>query len=75
MAEITLFGAKGSGSIAVEAAFTLLGVPYSLVEGATWTDEEARQWSPPARTGRGVRHGSWNQRQESDCLRLEPGLG
>lgn len=39
---IALYGAKGSGSIAVEAALTLLGLPYSLIEGATWVEESAR---------------------------------
>jgi GST-like protein len=39
---ITLYGAEGSGSIAVEAALTLLGIPYSLIEGATWVEESAR---------------------------------
>jgi len=39
---ITLYGAEGSGSIAVEAALTLLGIPYSLVDGATWAEESAR---------------------------------
>jgi len=32
----TLFGAKGSGSAAIEAALTLAGVPFRQVEGATW---------------------------------------
>jgi GST-like protein len=36
---LTLYGTQASGSIAVEAALTLLGVPYKLVEGATWADE------------------------------------
>lgn len=39
----TLYGAKGSGSIAIEAALTLLDIPYTLVEAATWEDEQARQ--------------------------------
>ena len=38
---LTVYGAAGSGSIAVEATLTLLGLPYSLVEGATWVDESA----------------------------------
>ena len=29
---LTLYGAAGSGSVAVEAALTLLGVPYELIE-------------------------------------------
>jgi GST-like protein len=44
---ITLYGAEGSGSIAVEAALTLLGVPYSLVEGATWAETSARERVAP----------------------------
>jgi GST-like protein len=39
MSEMTLYGAEGSGSIAVEAALTLAGVPYTLIEGATWAEE------------------------------------
>lgn len=44
---LTLYGAQASGSIAIEAALTLLGVPYSLVEGATWADDEARDRVAP----------------------------
>jgi GST-like protein len=40
---ITLYGAEASGSIAVEAALTLLGIPYALIEGATWAEESARE--------------------------------
>jgi GST-like protein len=40
---ISLYGAEGSGSVAVEAALTLLGIPCSLVEGATWAEESARE--------------------------------
>lgn len=43
MNSITLYGAEASGSIAVEAALTLLGIPYELVEGATWVEESARE--------------------------------
>ena len=39
---LTLYGAVASGSIAVEATLTLLGIPYALVEGATWAEEAAR---------------------------------
>lgn len=35
----TVFGAKGSGSIPVEATLTLLGLPYEVVEAATWRGE------------------------------------
>jgi GST-like protein len=47
-APLTLYGAQASGSIAVEATLTLLGVPYSLIEGATWAEEEARERVAPA---------------------------
>ena len=47
MAPLTLYGAVGSGSIAVEAALTLLGVPYDLVEGATWAEASARDRVAP----------------------------
>ncbi len=47
MTPITLYGAKASGSIAVEAALTLLGIPYSIVEGATWHEESARERVAP----------------------------
>ena len=40
---LTLYGATASGSIAVEAALTLLGMPYTLIEGATWADPAARE--------------------------------
>lgn len=46
-APVTLYGAAGSGSIAVEAALTLLGVPYALIEGATWVEESARDRVAP----------------------------
>lgn len=42
-APLTLYGAVASGSIAVEAALTLLDIPYTLVEGATWEQESARE--------------------------------
>jgi GST-like protein len=32
----TLFGALGSGSVPVEAAMTLIGLPYQVVEAPTW---------------------------------------
>lgn len=40
---ITLYGAAASGSIAVEAAMTLLDIPYTLIEGATWVEASARE--------------------------------
>ncbi|MES2036091.1 MAG: glutathione S-transferase family protein [Pseudomonadota bacterium] len=33
---LTIFGAAGSGSVPVEAAMTLIGLDYEVVEGATW---------------------------------------
>ncbi|MEO8304740.1 MAG: glutathione S-transferase N-terminal domain-containing protein [Betaproteobacteria bacterium] len=47
LTQITLYGAQGSGSVAVEAAMTLLGIPYTLVEGATWAEEVARDRVAP----------------------------
>ncbi|SFG85065.1 GST-like protein [Duganella sp. CF458] len=40
--EIVLYGAAASGSVAVEAAVTLLGTPFQLIEGETWSSEAAR---------------------------------
>jgi GST-like protein len=40
---ITLYGAAASGSVAVEAALTLLQIPFQVIEGATWSSEEARE--------------------------------
>lgn len=36
----TVFGAAGSGSVPVEAALTLLGLPYEVVEAPAW-DQDA----------------------------------
>jgi len=44
---LTLYGAAASGSVAVEAALTLLGLPYTLIEGATWAEEAARDRVAP----------------------------
>ncbi len=33
---LTVYGALGSGSVPVEAALTLIGLPYKVVEAATW---------------------------------------
>lgn len=38
---LTLYGARGSGAAAVEAALVLLGEPYRVVEAATWLPESA----------------------------------
>lgn len=42
-ARLRVYGARGSGSVAVEAALVLLGMPYELVEGATWASAAARE--------------------------------
>lgn len=38
----TVYGAAGSGSVPVEAALTLIGEPYRVVEAATWEGEAER---------------------------------
>ena len=40
---VLLYGAAASGSVAVEAALTLLDIPFQLVEGETWSSEAARE--------------------------------
>ena len=47
MAQLVVYGAEGSGSIAVEAMLVLLGIPYTLIEGATWAEEAARDRVAP----------------------------
>ena len=47
MASLTLYGAQGSGSVAVEAALTLLDIPFELVAGATWAEPAARDRVAP----------------------------
>jgi GST-like protein len=42
LAALTLYGAAGSGSLAVEAVLALLEIPYTLVEAVTWEEEQAR---------------------------------
>jgi len=39
---IIVYGAKGSGSVAVEAALTLMELPYEVVEAAPWVGEAER---------------------------------
>ena len=51
---ITLYGAQGSGSVAVEAALTLLDIPYALIEGQTWVEAAARERVAPANPMRQV---------------------
>jgi GST-like protein len=41
--ELVLYGAAASGSVAVEAALTMLNIPFKLIEGATWASEAARE--------------------------------
>ncbi len=53
-ATIELYGAQASGSIAVEAALTLIGLPYRLIEGATWAQESARERVAPVNSMRQV---------------------
>jgi GST-like protein len=51
---IELYGAEASGSIAVEAALTLIGLPYKLIEGAPWAQESARERVAPVNAMRQV---------------------
>ncbi len=37
---LTLFGAKGSGAVAVEAALILIGQPYELIDSYTWDQDD-----------------------------------
>ena len=39
MSEYVIYGAAGSGSVPVEAALTLLGEPFSVVERVVWADK------------------------------------
>ncbi len=39
----TVYGAQGSGSVAVEAALTLLGLPYVVIETPPWGTPEERE--------------------------------
>jgi GST-like protein len=47
---LTLYGAKGSGSAAIEAALTIAGLPFESVEAATWKPgpryEDLKQLNP-----------------------------
>lgn len=40
MPNLTLFGAPGSGAVAVEAALTLIGEPYDLIDAITWDPDD-----------------------------------
>jgi GST-like protein len=37
---LTLFGAKGSGAVAVEAALSVIGQPYRVIEAYTWDRDD-----------------------------------
>eukprot|EP01030_Chromulinospumella_sphaerica_P021192 gene21192-21123_t len=39
----TVYGAAGSGSVPVEAALTLLGLPYRVVEAPAWERDASVQ--------------------------------
>ena len=47
---LALYGARGSGAAAIEAALTIAGLPYRFVEAATWLPgsglEELRRVNP-----------------------------
>ena len=43
----TVYGAAGSGSVTVEAALTLLGLPYRVIEAVTWEGEGERDKVAP----------------------------
>ena len=47
---LTLYGAKGSGSAAIESALTIAGLPFESVEAATWKPgpgyEELKRLNP-----------------------------
>jgi GST-like protein len=40
---LTVYGAEGSGSVAVELTLTLLGIPYEVVEAVTWVEKAAQE--------------------------------
>jgi GST-like protein len=37
-----VYGAKGSGSVPVEAALTLIGLPFEVIEAPTWEGDDQR---------------------------------
>jgi GST-like protein len=43
----TVYGAAGSGSVPVEAALTLIGAPYRVVEAVTWEGDAERDKVAP----------------------------
>lgn len=50
----TLYGAIGSGSVPVEAALTLIGAPYDLIEAVTYESEAEREKIAPVNPMRQV---------------------
>jgi GST-like protein len=51
---ITVYGAEGSGSVAVELTLTLLGIPYQVVEAVTWVEKAAQERVAPVNPVRQV---------------------
>ena len=49
-----LYGAAGSGSVPIEAAMTLMDLPYDVVEVPTWTGPEAQDKIAPVNPMRQV---------------------
>ena len=45
---LQLYGAPASGSVAVEATLTLLGIPFRVIDAETWVDVKARDKVAPA---------------------------
>jgi GST-like protein len=43
----TVYGAAGSGSVPVEAALTLIGAPFEVIEAVTWEGEHERDKVAP----------------------------
>ena len=43
----TVYGAAGSGSVPVEAALTLIGAPYTVIEAVTWEGDRERDKVAP----------------------------
>ena len=43
----TVYGAAGSGSVPVEAALTLIGAPFEVVEAVTWEGDHERDKVAP----------------------------
>ncbi len=51
---ITVYGAEGSGSVAVELTLTLLGIPYKVIEAVTWVEKAAQERVAPVNPVRQV---------------------